>query len=407
MAVPADAAASFVSGASPGHVSGASPGRFLRDRASATLAAAAIGDALGGATEGWSPAQIQQRWGGWVEGIVEHYYPDGWRTARPGSPFHKGDGHFTDDTIMTHLFAEVYVEQERHLTAYDIADHLVPKMLKQEIYIPELERRGVAIERVFLAERYPVLRLEYAHIDPREAGVGNMVNCGAAMYIPPTGIVNTADPDGAYAEAIDIAAAHQHSYGREAAGVLAALVAAAATPGASVDSVAAAGLRLAKDGTALAIEAALDAARSVSHWTEAIATGALRDAVRPFDTVAENYYEPSLAARLPSRLHAIEELPIALALVVIARGDVRESILGGVNYGRDADSIASMAGAISGALQGTAGVPVGWLDAITEASRTDLLRPGEQLGEAAVRIRARDLERSRHLALQTEKLIVS
>ena len=43
---------------------------WLRDRTSATLAGAAIGDALGGATEGWTPEQIQQRHGGRVTGIV-------------------------------------------------------------------------------------------------------------------------------------------------------------------------------------------------------------------------------------------------------------------------------------------------------------------------------------------------
>jgi len=37
---------------------------WLRDRTWATLAGAAIGDALGGATEGWTPEQIQQRHGG-------------------------------------------------------------------------------------------------------------------------------------------------------------------------------------------------------------------------------------------------------------------------------------------------------------------------------------------------------
>ena len=40
-----------------------------------------------------------------------------------------------------------------------------------------------------------------------------MVNCGAAMYAAPVGIVNAADPEGAYREAIEIFAAHQTATG--------------------------------------------------------------------------------------------------------------------------------------------------------------------------------------------------
>ena len=46
-------------------------GNLLTDRAVACLAAAAIGDALGGATEGWESHEIEAHFGGWVSGIVE------------------------------------------------------------------------------------------------------------------------------------------------------------------------------------------------------------------------------------------------------------------------------------------------------------------------------------------------
>ena len=42
----------------------------FEDRATATLVGAAVGDALGGATEGWTPEQIQERYDGMVTGIV-------------------------------------------------------------------------------------------------------------------------------------------------------------------------------------------------------------------------------------------------------------------------------------------------------------------------------------------------
>src|SRR4051812_49532182 len=75
------------------------------------------------------------------------------------------------------------------------------------------------------------------------------------MYIAPVGIANAGDPDGAYAEALDLTAAHQSSYGREAAGVLAAAVAEALRPDATPATVVETTLRLAKDATRSAIEA--------------------------------------------------------------------------------------------------------------------------------------------------------
>lgn len=365
----------------------------LVDRAVGCLTGAAVGDALGGATEGWSPQQIRQRWGGWVEGIVPPYFED-WKTARPIAPYHKGDGHVTDDTLMTHLLVEVYEQARSHLSAYDVAERLVPLMIGRETWIPELESRALPLQRVFLAEKYIALRLHWGHADPREAGVGNAVNCGAAMYMAPVGIVNAADPDGAYAEAIDVAGAHQSSYGREAAGVMAACVAAAAAPRATIDDVLSTASRLAKDGTRAAIDAVLEATASIGHWTEAVESGKLRRAVAPYDTVGEDYRDQGLGARRPSRLHAIEELPIALAMLAIAGGDWRDAVLGGVNYGRDSDSIATMAGAIAGTLGGRSAVPADLCDAVASASRTDLVAPGERLAAVAMEIRAADRART-------------
>ena len=117
----------------------------------------------------------------------------------------------------------------------------------------------------------------------------------------------------------------------------------------------------------------------------------MRAAVAPFDSVGEHYAQPGLNARTPSRLHAIEELPVALGLLVATRGDYAETVLGGVNYGRDSDSVASMGGALAGAL----GSPVrrDWVDEVGEASKLDLEEPGRTMAEVAQEIFERDRER--------------
>ncbi|MEV6615245.1 ADP-ribosylglycohydrolase family protein [Streptomyces sp. NPDC051051] len=366
-------------------------GGTLEERVTGALVGAAVGDALGGPVEGYSPDQIRRRHGGRVHGVVGPWNGDDWRTARPIAPYHKGDGHVTDDTLMTHALIRVYTTVRDHLDSYALAGHLVPDLMTNPRWIPELEAEALPLQRVFLAEKWMVARLHYGHVDPREAGVGNIVNCGAAMYTAPVGLVNAADPAAAYAEAIDLAGAHQSSYGREAAGVLAAAVAAACAPGATPDSVVATCLSLAKDGTRTAIERVCEVASRHQDFESALVP--LREAVAPYDTVGPDYRQPSLAARRPSRLHAVEELPVALGMVVVAGGDHRHAVLGAVNYGRDCDSIATMAGAVTGALGSP--VPDEWSKQVAEASRLDLWAPATALAEVAREIFEKDVRRRR------------
>lgn len=363
---------------------------LLEDKAVGCLVGAAVGDALGGATEGWTPAQIQERYGGHVTGIVPPYFPN-WRDARPIAPYHKGDGHVTDDTLMTHALVEVYAKRRDHLDAYAIAEDLVPLLINDKRWVPELESEALLLQRVFLAEKWLVARLHFGHVDPREAGVGNIVNCGAAMYAAPIGIANAGSPQGAYAEAIDVAGAHQSSYGREAAGVFAAAVAAAMTPGATAEGVVQAVLELAHDGTRAAVQAVTRRARAFDSWQEALP--ALRDAVRPYDSVGDDYRAPGLDARRPSRTKAIEELPVALGLLLVAGGEYEAAVLGAVNYGRDADSIATMAGALAGALGGLDAVPARWRRDVERASRIELEDAGRVMATVAVEIFEKDQAR--------------
>jgi hypothetical protein len=170
-------------------------------------------------------------------------------------------------------------------------------------------------------------------------------------------------------------------------------------PDATVDSVVATALRLAKDATRDAIEAVVDAASGCDGWRDGgLAT--LRAAFAPFDSVGEHYARPAQDARTPSRLRSIEEVPVALGLLVATRGDYTETMLGGVNYGRDSDSIASMGGALAGALGSP--VPQHWVDEIGAASKLDLEEPGRTMAAVAEEIftkdRARFEERARVFA---------
>lgn len=375
---------------------------LLERKAIGCLSGAAVGDSLGGSTEGYSPEQIKERFGGYVTGIESPFNQD-WKNARPVSPFHKGDGHITDDTLMTEALIHVYERFGTHLDAYKFADGIIPELIEKMRWIPELERDSLLIHRIFHAEKWLIIKLHHGHVDPREAGVGNIVNCGATMYMSPVGIVNSGNPEGAYKEAIEIAGAHQSSFGREAAGVFAAAVATAMSPDATYIDVIDVARNIANDGTKAAIIAVTNAAKSIDNWKDAIP--ALRAAVSPFDSVGEAYREPSLDSKRPSRTKSIEELPIALGFLAVTKGAFEAGILGAINYGRDSDSIATMFGSISGALNGREAIPASWIETIEKASRIDLVKNGQTLAGIAKKIAQLDLENYQRHRIKVQELI--
>jgi ADP-ribosylglycohydrolase len=212
------------------------------------------------------------------------------------------------------------------------------------------------------------------------------------MYASPVGIVNACDPVNAYREAIEIFSAHQWSYGLEAAAVMAACVAEAFRPGATVDSIVGVALDLAKEGTRRAIGAVVTEARKHEDWREAIAP--LREAIRPFDGSAEDGVRDrgnKTDDWTPSRLKSIEEVPVALGFLVVAGGDFEQSIFGAANYGRDNDSIAGMAGAIAGALHGDGAIRPEWVVQVNAANRVDLDPLARDLTKLAVTLQHEQL----------------
>jgi len=79
--------------------------------------------------------------------------------------------------------------------------------------------------------------------------------------------------------------------------------------------------------------------------------------------------------------------------LVVSGGDFRHAVLGSVNYGRDCDSIATMAGALAGALGSR--VPAEWAKRVAEASRLELAAPARELAVVAREIFERDVCRRR------------
>ena len=350
----------------------------LQSRIRGMLHGIALGDALGAPVEKLSAAQIRERYGR-VTSVMTRWHkmdlPPEQRNHRV-----RGDGIVTDDTLMTLALMDIYADVRRHLDAWDMADGMVRQIVWIKRWVPELGREAMLIDRLFYPEKWIFQRHQLSNCEPRQGGIGNMVNCGAAMYIAPIGAVNAADPRAAYDEAIAFASGHQESYGLEAAGVMAAAVAAAFVPGATIEQIFDVAVGLAKDGTRDALIAIGETARQL-RGTGADHAGvcdAFHATIADFSVMGDDVnHSANKVGRLtdayrPSRLQSIEELPLALGFCLLNNGDFRLSIEDGINSGRDTDSIGVMAGAILGALHGENVIDDADARQIDKANRLDL-----------------------------------
>ncbi len=377
----------------------------FRGRVRAMIYGVALGDALGAPVEKLSAADIRSRYGR-VDSVMTRWHKmDLAPEQRNGRV--RGDGIVTDDTLMTLALCSVYAETGRHLDAWDMADGMVRQIAWEPRWIPELQREAVLLDRLFYPEKWIFQRHQLSSCDPRQGGIGNMVNCGAAMYVAPIGAANATNPKAAYDEAIAFASGHQESYGLEAAGVLAGAVAAAFVPGTSIDAIVDTALSLAKDGTRNAIADICEIARAEQGrgTDHASIVDKFHRAIAHYSPMGDDVnHSADKAGRLtdayqPSRLRSIEELPLALGFCLLSGGDFRRSIVDGINSGRDTDSIGVMAGAILGAMHGEAVIEKTDIDRLNAANRLDLLAEADAFTATAAKIIAADRAAAHQRAL--------
>jgi len=371
----------------------------------------ALGDAMGAPVEKLSAAEIRARYGR-VETLQTKWHRDDQpEVMRKGRV--RGNGIVTDDTFMTLALMQVYNDAGRHLDAWDMAGGMVREISWRQRWIPELRRETALIERLFYPEKWIFQRHQLSSCDPRQGGIGNMVNCGAAMYITPIGAVNACDPKAAYDEAIAFASGHQQSYGLEAAGVLAGAVAAAFQPGTNIDAIVDVAHDLAKDGTRSAISAIAESAKKLrdqgAEYDEVVQV--FQQEILAFSPMGDDLNHTAEKAGVPtqnyqpSRFYSIEELPLALGFAIVANGDFRRTILDGINSGRDTDSIGVMSGAILGALHGDAVIGADDAALLDHANRLDLRAETENFVSTAKRILKNDLTRSQSLNANRQYLL--
>ncbi|MDO8686015.1 MAG: ADP-ribosylglycohydrolase family protein [Clostridiales bacterium] len=284
-----------------------------------------IGDAMGAPVECKTYQEIEKEFG-WVEDF---------------------NGSGTDDSAIKMVLCDAIISNGGYITADEFADSFlgIGKKYFNMFYIPV---------------KSMVYKVENKLSLPVYAGLGNMQSSSSAMAISPMGIINACNPRQAALETYDVAGlihAGDTTFCRDGACAIAAAVAEAMKPEATVQSV-------------------LEAGTAYLHKTSSIVMKTLlKDILEMAKT--QNDYKKFREKFYASKLQNVmcdsrETVPCVFALFHLADGDPVKSITYAANFGRDTDTIATMIGAIAGAFKGVEGLKKEWVE------KVEINNPGQK-----------------------------
>ena len=315
----------------------------LRDKARGALIGLAIGDSFGDAARN----QNNQLSYGFT------------------SDFNKGASWSTDDTEFALLTALTLIDCKGRLTSRDVVDHWLEHVAVQD----ELKRGGASeFEasinlrkglRPPLTGRYNA----YSHSD------------GAAMRMAPVGILFAGDTQRAMETArIDAEISHDRE-GIWGAQAVAAAVAAAMADG-SIDEILSAAMGAIPKDTWF--EHAMTKAFDIVDRAQ----GEVLDAWMPLHDELWTSYKAAVS----------EAVAQAFGVLKLCHQNFRTGVTWAGNFGRDADTIGAICGAVLGAKYGASGIPPRWIEKTRHPTGTclaftkglDLLQVADQLADCCL-----------------------
>lgn len=313
----------------------------LKSKILGSLAAGAMGDALGSATEQLTMDEIYETFGGLV---TKFFAP----VKEYTFAFGRKAGQVTDDTgQMLELVQSYFDAPNNVISARGAADALLRWAEDPECFA----------KFAGPTSRQAIIRLREG-ADPiaigmeRKPGLG--ASNGCAMKIAPAGLFHPGDLPGAIADACEICRpTHATNIGMSAAAAVAAGIAEALSQGSDLFSVYRACLYGAREGC-----------RVSESIGRVIAGPSVEDRIKLAASIAMNADNledacRKIGERVGTGLPAAEAVPAAIGLMIAAGGDPLKTIAACASAGDDTDTVAIIAGSIAGALHGFEHIPMG------------------------------------------------
>ena len=312
------------------------------------LAGGAIGDAFGIRVEMMHYLDIEEQYGRVKhfgplpprkpsrQPLSEQWHPFGVQMQGEGGYHPLGRwsrevGAYTDDMRYRLMICQAILRKQGPINGEDFAAEWLNYRLMAEgaaDYQPTLSWPGP--ERTYARHMASLRRL------------ADMVNCRRFTYAgwdAPLGLTYPGEPERAAEVGYSMAVAAAEAF----------------SPGATLDSVIAQVLRHADSLGYQAgefkgrLERLLDIA---AHCADVF-------------SLREPFYKDFLVSFPPwEAVFSLEMVPCALAICSIAKGDGEQAIIGAANMGRDADTIAAIAGELTGVLYGVQALPSAWVEQV-------------------------------------------
>ena len=326
----------------------------LREKFRGCVAATWVGSAMGAAVEGWSPEEIRKEHGLLEELLPYKHYTHVTDWLRP-------PGTTEDGIERQRLVATAIIEKRGRILAHDLV----------RVWLRDLDPGKVKYKQ----EAFDLSLLEMARVGvpPSELGklwpFPNVVSVSRATH--PLGLINAGDPKGAADDTFEVGKV----YARETTACLRwaamynACIAEACRPAATVESV----LATAREFAAYRAEGGGLFSRydSVEREVERALEIASRHTGR--DSMREEFYRHYRGGAYIcyGGSQANEIVSKGLAVFALSGGDPREAIVTAVNFGRDTDCLAAIAGGLAGTLSGAEAVPPQWREQVDAATKED------------------------------------
>ena len=299
-------------------------------RAQGAMAGLAIGDAIGRPVEGMSAEQIREKYGS-VKDFVN---------LTPGG---------SDDTEYALLTGSAILKYGKSISALQFADFWIEKVCAQ---------KG-AFAGAGFSEMNAIHNLRKGLRPPFSGQHNHAWSDGLAMQVAPIGVVSKGNLDLAKSLAIADGEVSHAGEGIHSGVVIAVAISAAMGGASNVECFDLASKSIPTDSWTWRL---LAIAREIVDESRERPVHEIADLLLK-DIAIHEYFYADLAP---------EAVALAMAAVLYGDGDYARTLLFAVNLGRDADTIAAMAGAVAGAIAGYESIPSNWKGAVTTVGGTCL-----------------------------------
>ena len=313
-----------------------------------------IGSSMSAPVEGWSYSAIEEKYGTLEELLPYEHYGNGWVR----------DAGTTEDGIERQkLMITAIMRKGGRVNAEDV----------RAVWRTDINPKAPGnVSEPFEGE---LLAMAKSNIPARDIGkycdYSGLISFARSCH--PVGLINAGDPESAREDVFEVGQLYQtsNSRGLQWACVTAVALASATKPGATVDSVIADIFKYCDFRAVVDGRENWYASWSPANIVREIERGLrLTERCKDFKELRQAFDRVYSGVGIPySNSYANEVVTKGICIFKLVKGDTKQAIIAGVNFGRDTDCLSAVAAGISGALTGTSSLPSKWIEQVDASTK--------------------------------------